>query len=586
MRHIFQGLWALSLVSATIIYLNLPVLVQSRAWTEPAVYLFTCVILLLQVFLSKPVLRLTRFEIAVLAFILYRIIRAACVPTVHIGILAEILFPVMLYYSFRLFTGAIGQEYSSRTLLLATLIPLVIYPVVIISDTASLSRTMTYLYSPNTSAYSILLAAQLTFVLPLAFWYFKKKTISATAINRVILALTLISIFILILSNGRSGWMGFLAGLGLTAYLILPASRLRKRIILCSCIVLLLLIPLFIAYKWDSSAGRMLIYKISFNILCDNFLFGIGEGQFSVQYSLYQSNHFASHDINSKEALLADNTGHAFNDPLELLVEQGLCGFLLFIAAILCLLIPILRSKQHRNKFAFTAPAACLLCISVASSFFYPFHLLPLIFYAASCLSLINEDLAVKKYVRISVIMQKTLRFGFVLIGLALSVYSVLWLQYRLKSDQAARLSKAGFKNQAVWIYTGLDKSCIKEGETMLAYGKELYKTGRLHAASGIFNKCKKYHTTRELYSLSASTFHELQQYDKAEKDYRTVLFMAPKRMRSRYDLMEHYLAINDTAMAVHWARSILHMPVKVPSPTIVRLRQKTDVLLKLLDQK
>ena len=49
-------------------------------------------------------------------------------------------------------------------------------------------------------------------------------------------------------------------------------------------------------------------------MLKDNWLWGIGHGQFKAKYNEYQAAYFSSHSIDSKEAVLADNSIYAFND--------------------------------------------------------------------------------------------------------------------------------------------------------------------------------------------------------------------------------------------------------------------------------
>ncbi len=80
-----------------------------------------------------------------------------------------------------------------------------------------------------------------------------------------------------------------------------------------------------------------------------------------------------------------------------------------------------------------------------------------------------------------------------------------------------------------------------------------------------------------------AEVEYELKNYQQAEKDYKTAIYMVSNKMMSRYDLFNFYLNMKDTTNAIYWATSILNMPVKVPSPITNNIQQKIRSILKTL---
>jgi hypothetical protein len=82
-------------------------------------------------------------------------------------------------------------------------------------------------------------------------------------------------------------------------------------------------------YKKDSADGRILIWKVTSNIIKDYPLLGIGQDMFKAHYMDYQAGYFRNH-TNSKYETVADDNQYAFNEPFNVWAENGLIGILLF----------------------------------------------------------------------------------------------------------------------------------------------------------------------------------------------------------------------------------------------------------------
>ena len=105
-----------------------------------------------------------------------------------------------------------------------------------------------------------------------------------------------------------------------------------------------------------------------------------------------------------------------------------------------------------------------------------------------------------------------------------------------------------------------------------------------MEKAAKILSIGKRYYSSNEVYKLSASIENELQNYAQAEKDYKTVIYMVPNRMISRSNLLDFYIERKDTANAIYWANSIIHMPVKIPTNNTEIIQQKTKEILSQLN--
>jgi tetratricopeptide (TPR) repeat protein len=148
-------------------------------------------------------------------------------------------------------------------------------------------------------------------------------------------------------------------------------------------------------------------------------------------------------------------------------------------------------------------------------------------------------------------------------------------------SEQAFELSRSGFKTEALKLYTSLHQSPFVGGPTLFSHARLLYNTNRSSEAKVILAEAMQKYTENELFKLSAAIAYEEGNYKQAEKDYLTAIYMVPNRMKTRYELVNFYLATKDTANAICWCKSILQMPVKVPSVIAEDILRSTRKILK-----
>lgn len=432
-------------------------------------------------------------------------------------------------------------------------------------------------FIPNTSILSILVGSFFAFIIP--FLFFLNKRIEIVLFISIAV---LIFVFILLFTTkGRAGFLGLLFA---SVYFIFKKYKYSKSILkyhVVSFCIILFFTFLLVLYKIDSSNGRLLIYKVSYKIFTDNPLFGVGFGNFKANYNSYQAVYFASHNIDSKEALLADNTFYAFNDYYQFVLENGIVGFtiLMLIGFFFYKKIWKVNFTQKQLPLA-TAAKASIICILVAALFSYPLQILPIIFQFVFCVSMltffaINTNTVLTKNCKL---FYKSIAVFLLLLFL---LFATLQVNYKIKSAEALELSRAGFKIKATEKYKELSKSFFNDGNDMFLYAKELYNTKQIAKAKEVLDIAKTKISFNEIYKLSADIGIEEREFVKAEKDLKTVVYMIPNRMQPRLNLMEFYLSQNDITQATYWANSINNMPVKIPSETTRAIQQKVKVFLK-----
>lgn len=437
----------------------------------------------------------------------------------------------------------------------------------------------------NKSIIGVLIASFNLFIIAGVVVNFQKKADLFTKI--ILCVLLLVGICFLLQSNGRAAWLGFVVSVVYLHHKLPFIPKLPQKMSLKLVLFVLVLAGLLFWLKKDSSYGRVLVYKISANIFRENWMSGVGLGRFKVQYNLYQSSHFSSRDIDNKEALLADNTFYAFNDIWQLLIEIGVIRF---ISLLLFVTLVLRHFKCYSIKvdkaYLFYGASAALLCIAVASLFFYPFRIFGLQLLTLTFLLIMLFSLQVpSKQLFVEHWALKSARILCCASLFFLLYYGYSKLSFLQRSKDTFDLARAGFKTKALQSYASIQPLWINDGTAMYSYAKELYSANRLTEAKLILSEARKHYSGNELYHLSASIAYEEGDYEQAEKDYLTALYMVPNRMKSRYELFNFYLNVKDTAKAIYWGNSLLNMPVKIPSHITKTLRQRTKQTLSTLTQ-
>jgi len=523
-------------------------------------------------------------ELLFLLFIFYVIIKNLMTNTLETSAISYLLFFVILYYSLKTFFSVNNLSSYSKLLFCTTAI-LVAYLAYAIYNCYFEQESLTNLYIPNKSIFSILLASQVVFIFPIWDFYKKSKKPLRFA-SWLFIGLLVASLLILSLTQGRAGWLGLIVSIFYIAYQSLSGPWIKRIAIYLSLPLFCMLTAAMFFYKSDSSNGRLLIFKISAGMLKDNWLFGIGQGQFKVYYNDYQAEYFSSHNLDSKEALLADNTFYAFNDFFQALIENGLIAFLI-LAAIMFLLIHQKNKTEitSGNKHLFTAAVASLICILTGSLFSYPLQIFPIAIQATLCLAIINSyPSSLKNVVTLSKKGIRLARVVFVLLSAFLFFHISYYFYYKQKGLQAFELNKSGFRQEAIKTYKELSSSYIKDGNMLYLYAQELYYSNQLIKSQRTLNKAKSYFCSNDVYKLSASIEKELKNFEQAEKDYKTAIYMVPNRMISRKNLLDFYLERKDTVNAIYWAQSIINMPVKIPSQITKAVQKNTYQILQKIN--
>jgi O-antigen ligase len=420
---------------------------------------------------------------------------------------------------------------------------------------------------PNKTVYGVYLASFLPFVVSVLLY---GKSLRLPLQFRALLYTALVAAAVLlVLSDSRSAWASCI-GVLLFVYV---NNKKRSPVIWVGIIVFLTIIAIaFFYYKHNSSEGRLLIYKISFQIFKDHWLCGTGPDHFRAVYNTYQGNYFQLHDINSHEAYLANEATYVFNDYLQFAIEKGTIGLML-ISIPFILFITRIRRACIWEKYmgVVTGSIASIVIILISAFTSYPFEIVPIVINLIFYLALIDSYI---DYQSRSIHKKSILKIAFGSISFVMGAYSIFLVANEVKAHKAFELSREGYKNKAMNLYQSLSYSQTNDREALYNYALALSNSNRLDEALQISEQAKKIYATPRWYSLAASLYQEKQLFKNAEGNYSMAVYITPNRIINRMQLANFYLQANQKSKATYWLDQILKMPIKVPSGT-------TDLYLK-----
>lgn len=190
------------------------------------------------------------------------------------------------------------------------------------------------------------------------------------------------SILLIIATTARAAALGTITSLLFVVIFFRRTERRMSELVLIGS--LLIALAIFGLYhfssKVDSLTGRMTIYKVSWEIICDHWLIGVGPDRFRTVFNLYQAEYLHQSGVSIHQRAVADNTFEAFNFILQIWAEYGLLGIsisTLFIIRTIRALHKIERQAKI-NKRVMQACVGSMVGILVAGMFSNPFHSSPI----------------------------------------------------------------------------------------------------------------------------------------------------------------------------------------------------------------
>lgn len=351
----------------------------------------------------------------------------------------------------------------------------------------------------------------------------------------------------------------------------LPSYRFKW--ILAGAFIIILFLLFFI--KYDSSLGRILIYKVSFNLFKDHYLTGVGLGRFPFFYLKYQSDFFKSGIYTQQELLLADNTQHAFNDYWQFVIEIGISGIFICLIGFSMLFLLIKRTLD-RGANSIMTKAAIFQVSGIAIAAFFT-HVFELFFFQTIFILSLTCILKIEYSVKSKII-------GVLIIPIVLIIFFLHWGFYFVnyssfkKLEEAKLLQQAGYLTESMEVFDQLNTNLKNDPAFLIAYANVLSACNNYPKAEVVLKDLVKQHSNNVLYDKLAFAYFKNKKFKKSEKAYLTSINMVPNRFIPRFHLYQFYKNQGQDKKATDISNDIINLPVKVPSNIIDNIKQ--EVLL------
>jgi O-antigen ligase len=399
----------------------------------------------------------------------------------------------------------------------------------------------------------------------------------------IVLFVASIPIVLIILS--RSAWLGLIAGVLLVFtirfQLLKKASGSFRHVFtkIIGATVLLVIISFSIYYlyhlKKESADGRKLVWKLSTHIIADHPFNGIGQDRFSARIIEYQSAYFKQYPEKMlTEGRLTDTVYYAFNDVLQITVEQGIVGLILFCFVLLTavkfskrLLNDTPVNKITTNHGAPVGAMASILIILVSGLTSYPLVMLPIGILFFSAMGILSAGYANTIVTPLDKPTTKTLTIVYIIGGIGFVMYSVaLCHAYYLANNMA----KNGYdsESKATDQLTGYAPLINTEEWYVLRQCDYLLNNEQYAMAIIEMEKAKQFTANKALYFSLAELYSYKKKYDKAEEQLKVMYYALPGLIAPKYRLAKLYYDAHQKAKWESAAEELLNFKPKVLSST------------------
>lgn len=407
---------------------------------------------------------------------------------------------------------------------------------------------------------------------PISLFLLAKAKKIEKYLTTVSLMVIAIAIF---LSGSRAGMLAILVA---SVFFVLSDTNVMSKFqqfryhkLLAVLIVVCFVASTVVLYhqKKDSANGRILIWKVSSEMIKDRPVFGHGYGAFLAKYMDYQAEYFKSNP-DSKFELLADNVKHPFNEFIKVAVEFGIAGFVLILSFIFLILWRIIESKNENRELVLSGLASSLALACFSYPLQYVATWLLIAFYLSAVLP--SKEIRIR-YTPILIISR-----------IVLVAACIFALSHMIRQVGAERKWKAiamsslrGNTEKMLPEYRKLHLTPLKRNPFFLYnYGAELNVAGQYEESIAILSECQEQFNDYDLQMLLADNYYHIGDTTKAIQTYKYAENMIPCRFLPVYHLFEIYKKGGQKDMATRYANEIINKIVKIPSITVNSI--KSDV--------
>lgn len=405
----------------------------------------------------------------------------------------------------------------------------------------------------------------------------------------------LVLVLVLPSTETRGAWVASLGGVifilfvkyNLIEKLRILFNKRREKVaaLICSAVIVIILFTSLYYIRPASAFGRLLIWKVSANMIADYPLFGIGYDSFGNNYNNYQAEYFAEKERTDFEKYVAGNVKQAHNEYIETTVELGFVGLMLFLFIFHNAFKSNNSSNFKVNNFINISKSA-LITMLISAFFSYPLQILPSLLNFIFLLAIISANGSQIKNFAVASAINKIplIKYGFgCLTFLALYLFVVKELQnYKahINWQKAKDLSYSQNYYLAIPIYKRLYPVLKNQVNFLQNYGGSLSLMGQHKEAIQILEECSKTNQDPNLYISLGNSYEAVGFFNKAKRSYYKSSYMIPSQFYPKYLLAKLYDKIAEMDSAKLIAQNIITLKPKVTSLAVEQMKNEMKNLL------
>ncbi len=375
-----------------------------------------------------------------------------------------------------------------------------------------------------------------------------------------ILLIAVFVVFVIVLSGSRAALIGLtLSGLLYGFQWLKPYIRYpRVFLVLIGLLLLIMVYGIMSLKSSDSVSGRLLIWKINFQLFQDNVWFGIGSRQYNSLYMNYQERYFATGLGSFNEIWLAGNPGFAFNECLQFLVENGCVGGM-FVLVLGMIVLRKRKKDQFMPSWIRFSITTFFIIFFVFAQVSYPFH------FICFQLLLLNQLAILSSYYRSKVVYGS---FSYT----SITLFGVCWMILLLVGGyfykgmvywQDAYFLQYENPEKSKVLFEKANKFLFRNEYFLYDYGLFLRDIDLRQSTEKLLT-CSQYYSQYTLYENLGENYEQLHNVAAAEKMYLKSHYRIPILLTPQYKLMQLYQKIHNIEKMKFWAKAILATPLKV----------------------
>ena len=402
--------------------------------------------------------------------------------------------------------------------------------------------------------------------------------------KKIFFALTSALMFVfLVYANSRAAWLSFAVELTIIFIVLIKKKLLRidkKQLlpILMFLLIILFMISLSDKYKKKNLINfnyidkvksiteiktnsqiqqRLILWGNTLKMIKDNFLFGVGKGNFAIRFTPYNASLYSTRTIVHDVELIQVQASH--NDFLQMFSEIGFIGIsfsFLLIISFLKAIISLIGSKDLKVSYTFIGILSGTIGILTNSIFSFPFQLFTPIFLFSLYIAITSIYYNKNKEHHI----HKSSLIALTIILVPLFLWAVKFHIGNTKfQTKLLEAQQDLFKNN---IIGGLEhaketteanpydiQGCFVEGVIYL-------RLGNFQKAHSIFSKVLEVHPYSTITLLQLSLLYmKMRDYKKAKEVLDTLLLYKPTSVKVRHLSFQNYLKLSKPNEAIRELR-------------------------------